>query len=491
MNHIKNIWPVVLLPVLMLVFYNDTLSVLHTSWVQWDQAYSHGYLIIGLIYFWMVRESLRESFDPNTLSAAFGLICLFTALFGWYCGKVIQLQVLEQVALLAIGWSWILLTGGWNIASRLMIPFAIGLLAIPLWDIMISPLQDMTVYVVSHATALFGLTAYIENNTIELPYGMLVVADGCAGLNLFLVSLSIGAIYSYMYLRKKRSIISCVLILLVLGVVTNWVRVFSLVVLGYVSKMESEIVYDHGTFGWMIFAGVLVVFFYFYRRVEATQEDFSGSATQMLRPSWMSGAGIVAITALPLWWNILTSDKHIIYSPRHLVIDQYATTSIETPPWQPAMTGYDLVQHWLIEGAERPIYLSVFSYTYQEQGKELIYYSNKIAEKYDMQKQGLAHGLLEESWPLNMATVKGKSDNVLVLWGYRVGHWKTASEMMAKILQLPASFSGNRIAELLTISIPCEGDCREEVLAVHNGKYKSVFKKVINVIGATKLEKAD
>lgn len=457
MRNLKNTWPVILLPVLLLVFFGDTLLVLHHSWILWDQAYSHGYLIIGLLAFWVMRESLHTGLVWDTKTWPFAAAVFLGMLFAWYSGRVIQFQVLEQVALLGIGWSWMWVVGGWRLAKHLMAPFAIGLLAIPLWDVLISSLQDLTVFVVSHITQWMGITAYIENNTVELPYGMLVIADGCAGLNLFLVSLSVGAIYSYMYLIKPKSIAICIGSLLALGLLTNWLRVLSLVVIGYVTEMESEIVYDHGTFGWMIFAGVLVLFFFVYRRVERTSTANAPeleAINPLLHPGfWFAVAALIAV---PTWASLVATDGAQGYAPKQLALPNATIEPTDKPAWQPAMSGYDVHQSWVVRWAAEPVYLNVFSYTSQRQGKELIYYSNKIAEKYDMKPLQWTQEEQADAPPLNSAIVTSEAQAHIVLWVYKVGPWYTRSQLVAKLLQLPASFTGYRIAELVTLSIACD-----------------------------------
>ena len=494
MQKLKNIWPLFLLPIILLAFFGDTLSVLNTAWIQWDQAYSHGYLIIGLVAFWVGREARDLGLYADKTLWILAVIFLGGTLFAWYTGRVIQLRVLEQASLLGIGWAWMWVVGGWRLAKHLIAPFAIGLLAIPLWDVMISPLQDLTVYVVAYATELLGITAYLEENKVELPYGILVIADGCAGLNLFLVSLSIGLIYSYMYLVRPVSMAICISSLLFLGVFTNWLRVFSLVLIGYYTKMESRLVYEHGTYGWVLFAGVLIVFFFLYRKVERTARPKAKEehpAIPLTRPAiWVALALLIAV---PTWAAYLSRAGAQAPVARLLEGVNLPIQEVQQPLWKPQMSGYDLEQHWRFGDADYESYLSIFSYTNQRQGKELIYYSNKIAEKYDLKTVELAALQSDDFPPMATAIVRAGEQRYLVLWVYKVGPWYTSSQIEAKLLQLPVSFMSNRSAELMVLSIACEGiqtECDIEREKVQQEDYRKGLESLYAAVKHTKLVRA-
>ena len=468
LKKVKSLWPIFILPLLLLLFFGDTLAVLHRTWIQWDQAYSHGYLIVGLFLFWVTRATIaQESLVPDR-SAGLALVCFLGMLFAWYAGRVIQVRLLEQLAVVALGWCYCWTLGGYRFALKLLVPFLIVLLAIPLWDVAISPLQDMTVTVVTKAVEWAGIAAFIDGNRVSLPYGDLVIADGCAGLNLFLVSLTVGSLYSYLYLRRPSSVVYCIGVLLILGIATNWVRVFSLVVIGYYSKMQSSLVEDHGSFGWMMFAVVLLMFFLLYRRVEVSEQG--GCAPE-------ESAITIKPTYRPIFWVLLLLMSGVYWWTTHIVAPDIGgqkdknknyniysnLQKVETVPWKPNFSGFDFEQHWQLPHTEKT-YVSRYVYLNQEQGKELIYYSNEIADKYRREIIPVPNDLY--SIPINAAKVQTEKGVFVVIWSYKVGPWFTASELRAKLLQLPTSFLRERSAELLVIYSYCGSSsefCRDGV----------------------------
>ena len=107
-----------------------------------------------------------------------------------------------------------------------------------------------------------AIPALIDGYRIVLPSGTLVVADGCAGLNYLLVSLVIGSYFAYIsYSRWRYRLLVCLLAVLT-ALIGNWVRVFALVLIGYYSEMESSLVYNHGFFGWVVFAVFIILYFF-------------------------------------------------------------------------------------------------------------------------------------------------------------------------------------------------------------------------------------
>ena len=485
LKKVKSLWPIFILPLLLLLFFGDTLVVLHRTWIQWDQSYSHGYLIVALFLFWTTRETLKQGSFMSDRTAALALACFLGTLFAWYAGRVMQVRLLEQLAVVSLAWCYCWTLGGYRYALKLLAPFLILLLAIPLWDVAISPLQDMTVAVVTRAVELMSIAAYIEGNRVSLPYGDLVIADGCAGLNLFLVGLSVGVLYSYLNLLRVKSVLFCVGILLALGIITNWIRVFALVLIGYYSEMQSSLVEDHGSFGWLIFTGVLVSFFWLYRVVEKPPQPWLEFGQSRSASVWQPYIWVMLVAlGLTYWWvaEISESPGSFIGEIEKSHWEERAYMPAKGVPWKPMYSGYDLEQHREMLGIPNA-YFSRYLYYGQEQGKELVYYSNRIADKYDTEL--LTVDGAQFTVPVNVARIRDNGKTYVVVWTYRVGRWFTASEVSAKLLQLPASISAKRSAELLVFTLPCvDGDviCDREVGVLQDVDAVAAFNAVIAAI---------
>jgi exosortase/archaeosortase family protein len=56
--------------------------------------------------------------------------------------------------------------------------------------------------------------------------------------------------------------------LLLLALLGNWLRIISIVIVGHVTEMQSPLVSDHGTFGWLIFAALLTIWMMAMNKIE-------------------------------------------------------------------------------------------------------------------------------------------------------------------------------------------------------------------------------
>lgn len=62
-------------------------------------------------------------------------------------------------------------------------------LSLPIWADIVPALVSLASAVVGTLVHWFGITALIEGNSITLPYGRLLIADGCSGIRYFAISI--------------------------------------------------------------------------------------------------------------------------------------------------------------------------------------------------------------------------------------------------------------------------------------------------------------
>ena len=154
------------------------------------------------------------------------------------------------------------------------------------------------------------------------------------------------------------------------------------------------------------------------------------------------------------WWTVhlLSPDNSVQAGSKRIGNINSNLREVEAVPWKPNFLGYDFEQHWQLQNTEKT-YVSRYVYLHQKQGKELIYYSNEIANKYQREVVPVPDELYRI--PVNGAKIQTDAGAFVVLWSYKVGPWFTASELGAKLLQLPTSFLQERSAELLIAHSYC------------------------------------
>lgn len=441
---------------LLLYVFWPTVLTLHERWVQWSQTFSHGYLLLAVASYliWRARDDLGGRWRHT---AWWALPFLLGASFFWFAGFATQLTIAQQVALPAILWLWAVVALGWAAGWKLLLPTAILYFGIPLWDVLVEPLQALTVAVCESLLRWLGVPAYVTGFYIELPSGMFEVAGGCSGLNYLLVGLVIGVLHAYLNIERWRHRIAAVALVAALALLSNWIRVFALVLIGYHTEMQSDLIADHDGFGWLVFAGSLVVFFllsrWLFEAPAAAQPAAERSASPM---SWSAAAGrawiaSLLVVALPLaaqWY-----DGRLKATPQAGLAPFGLPQQRDQPDWLPDYKGFDTQQVWQGYVAGRSAEVVAMTWHTQERDRKLIYYSNRLAEEGDL--IATPAPLRGKAFDLNRSVIRDGASRRLVWWFYLIGDQTATGSLESKIKQLPAWLTGNPRAALVTLSVRC------------------------------------
>jgi len=277
-----------------------TMTGLERLWERWsDYPYNHAFVIFGMSA-WLAIDAIRNARLERLSPSAFGALGLLLALAIYLVFEVLNLtlgmQAMLPLILLAITATIV----GLSAAARLAIPILFLYFAIPIWDLMIPPLQTTTTEVVVTALRWTGFTAFIENTLIYIPAGTFEIAEGCAGIRYFIVSFALATFYGLLYLRTWATSLALIGVALATAILCNWFRVYSLVVIGDLTEMQHYLIaVSHARYGWVIYALSLVPVFAFAvfleRRKKEKQPRHSSSDTELSSPfRYLAAAGLVS-----------------------------------------------------------------------------------------------------------------------------------------------------------------------------------------------------
>ena len=102
---------------------------------------------------------------------------------------------------------------------------------------------------------------------MHLAAGVFEVAGGCSGIHFLIVSLALATLYGEIGRDSLKVRLQLVALAAGLALLTNWLRVYIIIVAGHLTDMQHFLIREgHYNFGWMLFAGMMVVFFLLARR---------------------------------------------------------------------------------------------------------------------------------------------------------------------------------------------------------------------------------
>jgi EpsI family protein len=362
---------------------------------------------------------------------------------------------------------------GWRSARRFLLPFGFLYFAVPVWDLLNTPLQDLTVVVVSAWIRFVDIPAYIEGNLIHIPSGTFEVAGGCSGLHYFVVGLALAAFCGILHHDRWGPRCGLVVAALGLALCANWVRVFTVIVAGHLTEMKHFLVVtDHYYFGWVLFLVFFVPVFLLDRRLQSDSGQPLAQAVPATTSAWpgarilVLSLAIIAVGASSWMQRGLTAGE------------ETATRVVEV--LLPDVPGWSRLEEW--RGESRPSFVGVSGeaaqeyakgsaqvgvyvghYAEQRQGHEAIFYANRaegevgdvVAERHVsvVGPSGAALPFAE------LEVVDANASRRLVWRGIRIAGWNAASNASAKALQVAGVFAGRRHAQVLVLAATCPGTC--------------------------------
>lgn len=459
----------------LVVLYWPAFVGLHSRWVNPDEPYTHGYLVLAMAMYMVFSRALQ--FTGGKIAPRWeglGLVVIFSVL--WEASHLVQTQALMQLLLPLILWGWLYTVFGWHFVRKLTLPLLFLYFIIPVWGVFGIPLRSMAVVVVSHGLQVLNIPFLVDGFNIHLPSGTIAVAGGCSGQNYLLTGLVVGSFYALNFL-VGRARLSCMLLILALSLLANWVRIFILVLVGHYSQMTHPLVREHVTFGWLVFAVFLVVFFVGMRLLEnrtargaeglsdrspdLSNVNAASNGPPVSRPALLFSVAVVVLAAgLPIAGVELVQGRNVS-EPQGIALSGYVVP-IDTPSgvWLPSYLGYDKVQVWEARHNGSRISISALSYFDQQQGKELIHGSNHLLGA--SRGKVLSPVVLSSGVTLGRAIVNHQGLEHYIYWVYKVANHYTISPITAKLWQIKAILIGRPEAAIISFVIPCTLACSQE-----------------------------
>lgn len=454
---------------------------------RWDSAggYSHGWLILGLVS-WIIWARYRVLFatvsGPRWPAFVLAVAAVATSL----AGQLIFVQVIEQLSLLALILLIPMMLFGWR--GGMALTGALSLLAftVPMWEIAIPPLQHMTVRAVDICLDLSRVPAYIVGNVVTIPSGQFRIVQGCSGMHFFVSGFTLASVYAYLYLHLWRHRILLVIVTLAAAILANWLRVYLVILSGYLTDMQHFLVQvDHYYFGWLMFGISLIPVFVLAMRMERSEQRAGlGGRIEPHGNTTLAGAGVIMRCAFavlvflagPLMGHVIASERAAeTWCPRALPdATGWDTGSLARHRWRPDFSGQTLTLGNTYHRDDDEVITWLVFYSRQGQGRELIYYSNRPFddEKWQETERTVTTGKNGVSM-ISLVLVDRNGQKRRLSYWYEVGGRPTISRSAAVLLQIPSLLAGRRDAAFISFSAACDATCADADAAI--GQILSAF----------------
>lgn len=262
----------ILMLLLSLVPFRNGLQLMWGWWLDRPE-YSHGLMMPLLAGFliWQQRDRFeRQAFTGSWWGVA---LTLFGALV-LMLGQLASVLTLVQYAyVLTLGGLMLSLVGSRS-APRLLVPFAILVLMIPLPEFLFknltADLQLLSSRIGVAVIRLFGVSVFLEGNIIDLGAYKLEVAEACSGLRYLFPLMTLGFIMAYFYKAAmwKRAVVFLSSIPVTILMNSLRIGVIGVMVDRWGQSMAEGFLHDFE--GWVIFmasASVLLVEIIVFSRI--------------------------------------------------------------------------------------------------------------------------------------------------------------------------------------------------------------------------------
>jgi len=264
----KNRWwargYLLLLLILTGLFYRNELLTLFASWFDDGDYITKGPILWVLALFFLLRDvSPRRVFSRAARLDDILLLSVILLLMVLLEDRVALLLPMLLIALLRH------LSVEPDTQPNFFILFCLLAFSLPYFPLLVPWLQSMAVFVVEGTLAQFGIPVLVQENYIAIPRGQFYVAEACSGFRYLANNLILFFLYTLFSRFNTRQFLMALGVTILLSLLVNWLRIFLIIFVAHNWGLDVPFfVKDHGDLGWVVYAFMLVPFFWSFLRIE-------------------------------------------------------------------------------------------------------------------------------------------------------------------------------------------------------------------------------
>jgi len=239
----------------VLLAFGSTWSAMAGVWASSD-TFGHGMLVAPISAWWVWRRrSLFERLRPRPEPV--GLIAVAAAVSAWMVADLAGVDVAAQYSAVLMIPAVVWATAGRAVVSALAFALAFLLFMVPAGEWLNPALMDATADATVWAVRASGLPVVRDGLQFALPSGRWSVVEACSGLRYLLAAGVLATLFAALNFRRLRPRVLFVATALGLALLANWLRAFTVVMVGHASGMRLAVGDDHVVYGWVFFGALM------------------------------------------------------------------------------------------------------------------------------------------------------------------------------------------------------------------------------------------
>jgi exosortase len=322
----------------------------------------------------------------------------------------------------------------------------------PFWGSLIGLLQDMSVTSVEYMMSFTGIPTYVEAQYVSIPAGTFEIANGCSGLRYFIVSLSISSLYIFLFINNIKRAGIFFLFAILGGLITNWLRITILVIIGHQTDMTHSLMNDHNSFGWYVYLPFMLLLFMLGNKLK--DHDLLDSAP-LQNSSLVKTVGAPNYPTLIILVLVLFSSSTLL----HNVINNQVAD--DKKPYHLSSLSPKIFNYSHIETVQLPNFsldsvYNIYSYDSKDLDSKPTYFENTyLAKGWDIESD-----ISTNEW--NIYIVRKNTKRAIMAYSFQLNNFRTSSSKSFKIERLKTAFSNPGNPTLHWLYTPCLSRCVSE-----------------------------
>ena len=448
----------------LLIYYPTTASMIHI-WNN-SETFTHGYLILP-ISIWLVWHNKHFFYHIQPQPNYYAIPLILLASFGWLIAYYVDVQVVQQLALVSLIPLIVLAVLGWETVKAAAFPLFFLIFAVPMGEGLVPSLIEFTADFTVSMVQMTGIPIYREGTFFQLPTGDWSVVEACSGVRYLIASVTLGFLYAYLTYQSLYRRVVFVIVSIIVPIIANGLRAFMIVMIGHFSDMKLATGVDHLIYGWVFFGIVIMIMFYigsFWREDEKIEDEVleqSVNASSLKSKKQFIVSTFILLAVLSLLPVKAYTEK--VEAPEVQITlnapesNKWKLSGQLVSSWEPRYENMDATLHKAYINKQAHVDLFIGYYQTQRENAQLITSTNVLTKEKDEWKN-VGETLVDLSfsgseYQVPVAHLKNGSKEILVAYFYYLDDQVVTNDYKAKLLEAKNRLlGGDRSASIIAIS---------------------------------------